>query len=65
MDNSQDFMNYLHEDKLQRLRHDMYLGHEYHKGRVAGDMVESPFARLHGANSTWVAGGRYRDINQS
>lgn len=65
MYNSSDFMNYLHEDKVQRLRHNAHGGHGYKQSRLAGEMVESPFTRVRGAISDWVNGSRNRDTNPS
>lgn len=65
MYNSSDFMNYLHEDKVQRLRRNAHGGHDYKQSRLAGDMVESPFARVRGAISVWVSGSRTNDTNPS
>lgn len=60
MNNSSDFMNYLHEDKIQRLRQEVHVGYDY----KTDEMVNSPFARVRGAISMWVSGARSRDINQ-
>lgn len=62
MNNSSDFMMYLHEDKLNRMRP---ANHDFHRSRLAGEMVESPFARVRSAISTWVTGSKRHNMDQS
>lgn len=54
MNHSSDFMYYVHEDKIQRLRHDKQLGHGYKRNPLAGELIESPFARVRNAVSTLI-----------
>lgn len=58
MNNSSDFMMYLHEDKVQRMRQDM-------QGRPVNRGLTSPFARVRSTISLWVGGTKDRDLNQS
>lgn len=65
MNNSSDFMTYLHQDRVQRLRQEAWIGQEYPTGKLPNDTLQSPFARVRNTISTWVGGARHRDINPS
>ena len=65
MNNSNDFMMYLHQDKVQRLRQEAWMNQEFSTGKLTNHTLQSPFVRVRNAISTWVAGARNHDINPS
>ena len=65
MNNSSDFMMYLQQDKLQRMRQDTWMGQDYPNGKLTSPKSQSPFARVRSTVSTWADGARNRDTNPS
>ena len=66
MNNSNDFMMYLHEDRVQRTRNQQpWIGMESSIGKPSFQSITSPFARVRNTISTWVDGAKNRDVNQS
>ncbi len=64
MNNSSDFMMYLHNERVQRMRQEHMIDNGQ-MNRPINRGIESPFARVRSALSTWVGGDKNRDINQS
>lgn len=64
MNNSSDFMMYLHNERVQRMSQE-YTVDNGQINRPINRGIESPFARVRNALSTWVGGDKNRDINQS
>lgn len=65
MNNSSDFMMYLHEDKVQRMKQDHWIEQDGTHYRPTNRGIQSPFARVRGAISTLMSGSNNRDLNQS
>ena len=64
MNNSNDFMMYLHQDRVQRMRQQAWIGQEYPTEKPT-NLTQSPLVRVRNTISTWMAGSRHRDIDPS
>ena len=65
MNNSSDFMMFLHDDKVLRMREDKWIDGDHSQNRPVNRGVQSPFARVRSAFAQWTNGNKDRDLNQS
>jgi|GEM_PF-3606235 len=65
MYNSSDFMMFLHEDKVLRMREDKWVDGNYTQNRPINRGIQSPFARVRSALAHWTTSNKDRDLNQS